>query len=598
MCSPRKTAAAVLVALALNASAASAQITNFSTDVAAAIDAGLDWVFNNGGFGSGSGDAAGLVALALLEKRVSADPNSLSQGYALATASDQTRMDSVMAFIIGRATGNSFYAYRDGADMMALSLYLRTGGPNQAGALAALNSTFDRTIPAQNATGYWCYTADWPCDDSSTTQLVMAGLASARSVYTDPAYSDAGRLALLNTAATNARSAYISGGTLGADAWCGAAVALESSERGHGYNRGHCNSLQQTASGAWIQLVGGADINDANVQGYLRWIRNRYRYSGIHGTQYPSQYWPSHYYYLWSSSKAYNFLEDSGVPAASGNLTTANLGTLAAGSAPAFADREIHRDPTTDSRPPVRGAGGPGYYTSPYEPARWYYDYAYTLMTQQDGAGRFQSPEGGWAWWIDGMMAEQAYAILVLERSVGGGCIDTDEDGVCDSEDNCPSVANMDQKDSDGDGKGDVCDVPDPTTEGRMTGGGSVFTKDKGRVTHGFELHCAVTKLPNNLEVNWGKGERFHLDVLKTAQCSDDPAIGPAPPKAGFDTYTGTGTGTYNGTPGATIEFTLTDAGEPGTKDFASIIVRDASSTIVLQVKGNLQNGNQQAHQK
>ena len=36
---------------------------------------------------------------------------------------------------------------------------------------------------------------------------------------------------------------------------------------------------------------------------------------------------------------------------------------------------------------------------------------------------------------------------------------DLDSDGIPDSRDNCPSASNPDQKDSDGDGKGDVCDV-------------------------------------------------------------------------------------------------------------------------------------------
>jgi rhodanese-related sulfurtransferase len=36
-------------------------------------------------------------------------------------------------------------------------------------------------------------------------------------------------------------------------------------------------------------------------------------------------------------------------------------------------------------------------------------------------------------------------------------CIDTDGDGINDDLDNCPSVANPDQKDTDGDGAGDAC---------------------------------------------------------------------------------------------------------------------------------------------
>jgi hypothetical protein len=39
---------------------------------------------------------------------------------------------------------------------------------------------------------------------------------------------------------------------------------------------------------------------------------------------------------------------------------------------------------------------------------------------------------------------------------------DGDRDGVADSADNCPSDPNPDQRDSDGDGKGDVCDRADP----------------------------------------------------------------------------------------------------------------------------------------
>jgi len=74
---------------------------------------------------------------------------------------------------------------------------------------------------------------------------------------------------------------------------------------------------------------------------------------------------------------------------------------------------------------------------------------------------------------------------------------------------------------------------------------------------------------PNNLEVNWGKGNKFKLDTLKTAICYDDSAIAPNPPKAGFETYVGSGVGSYNGVAGATIRFVFTDAGEPGKNDIA-----------------------------
>ncbi|MEL6944335.1 MAG: LamG domain-containing protein, partial [Bacteroidota bacterium] len=38
---------------------------------------------------------------------------------------------------------------------------------------------------------------------------------------------------------------------------------------------------------------------------------------------------------------------------------------------------------------------------------------------------------------------------------------DTDGDGICDDDDNCPMIANPDQSDSNGDGIGDACDMPD-----------------------------------------------------------------------------------------------------------------------------------------
>lgn len=141
---------------------------------------------------------------------------------------------------------------------------------------------------------------------------------------------------------------------------------------------------------------------------------------------------------------------------------------------------------------------------------------------------------------------------------------------------------------------GNPCaEVPPPVDKRRMTGGGK-FT-DGTTVTHGFVLHCDHTRGPNNLQVNWD-GNRFHLESLTSAICSDSPGINPGHPPAGFDTYEGTGTGRLNGVSGATAEWTFTDAGEPGNNDFASILIQDENGNTVLDVASTPFKGNHQAH--
>jgi hypothetical protein len=134
------------------------------------------------------------------------------------------------------------------------------------------------------------------------------------------------------------------------------------------------------------------------------------------------------------------------------------------------------------------------------------------------------------------------------------------------------------------------------STTGRMTGGGSVFTTDGTRVTHGFELHCSLTAQSNNLEINIHQAgdSNFKLANLKSVVCYNDPSINPKQKDAGFDTIVGSGIGTYNDV-AATVDFVFTDSGDPGMGDFAKITIR-TGNTVVLSVAGTLTNGNQQAH--
>lgn len=140
------------------------------------------------------------------------------------------------------------------------------------------------------------------------------------------------------------------------------------------------------------------------------------------------------------------------------------------------------------------------------------------------------------------------------------------------------------------------CAVAPQNADGFMTGGGSVFTSAGVRVTHGFEIHCDVADLPNNLEINWAPANDFHLENLVTAFCFEDPNINQGHPAAPFNTYVGSGTGKLNGVSGASATWTFTDAGEPGKNDTATITIKDPGGNTVLTVSGKLDSGNQQAH--
>ena len=131
---------------------------------------------------------------------------------------------------------------------------------------------------------------------------------------------------------------------------------------------------------------------------------------------------------------------------------------------------------------------------------------------------------------------------------------------------------------------------------GRMTGDGRLFTSGGTLVEDEFQLHCNPKNGPNNLYVNWGPGNSFHQNTLTAAVCFMDTTIAGSRSEARFNTIIGTGSGTYNHAPGATVRFTFNDAGERGTNDSASIVITDANGNVVLSVSGNLAQGDQEAH--
>jgi hypothetical protein len=151
----------------------------------------------------------------------------------------------------------------------------------------------------------------------------------------------------------------------------------------------------------------------------------------------------------------------------------------------------------------------------------------------------------------------------------------------------------------------------------RMTGGGKLQelsggTADIGFLTQGFELHCNALTLPNNLQINWSRGQKFHLSYLTSAACYHDGGLGPRPPEAPFNVFVGLGCGVYNRTIPAAVEFTFIDRGEPGGgkkakgPDQATITIKTGAQAAAcggsggdatpLDVSGILDSGNYQAH--
>ncbi len=134
---------------------------------------------------------------------------------------------------------------------------------------------------------------------------------------------------------------------------------------------------------------------------------------------------------------------------------------------------------------------------------------------------------------------------------------------------------------------------------GRFTGGGHAIDANNVKITRGFTLHCDLI-LSNNLEINWpgtGRQNQFHMLVHTSAICTDDPTIDQRPPNAPVDTIVGVGTGRYNGLPGYTVNFTLVDAGEPGTADQIALVITAPGGGVVLNLPiQNITGGNIQAH--
>ena len=418
-------------------------INSFAQDVKAAAEDGVQYMRAINWFGGNCGWGAGVALLALLEQRTSADPNSPAVGYRGLSPADQARARDAASYILGRA-GEGFYSYGYGASLLGLAAYARTGGPEIVGSPRLLDQAIRRLVDVGISVwdGFmWDYHA--PGGDSSTNLYYVSGLVAAKAYFLDPRFRDPAMVDAIQEVLERQVSVYGNGIKISPDAYGGG---------GHGYRSdgGHsAPSYAQTSAGLFGMLVGGATLGNPNekVGDYMRWLVDRYQYQSIDvsGGVYRNAWNHSYYYYLYYSAKAYALMDKVRMGPAEDGAHPEMLGTL-----PASGPRIAHRNPLADPRPGRRGAGGAGYYAA--EPPGWFYDFAYTLMTQQQGDGKFQQPLNHWD-----ECANHSYAVLVLSYSLAGGCVDVDRDNVCEDVDNCPTVFNPDQTDSDGNWLGDAC---------------------------------------------------------------------------------------------------------------------------------------------
>ena len=406
--------ALVLASMPTTASA-QCQATPFACAVDQSIELGLQNLRNRernqGHFNDAGARHNFLGALTFLEKRTGVGWLGGAQGFDGMDPVDQQMVIRLMAAMINgeRSMTNpnqAPYVYVTGGNLMAMSAYLASGGPDVVGAPVPVSQalangvvslTNNQGMQPPNNDGGWNYAAPGPSGDLSTTQFAVAGLSAAENIIQGAAMNLPRTVNFL-TAGINA-------------------------DNGSGYRPGNGSSSSMTASSLWCMRLAEVPAGDPTAQRSLAWMRQNWTFDRMVGGNFNPR---STFYYMWAAEKALTVSTDDGL---GGAIYAENFGD---------------RDPAALGFPD--------------EPRDSYFDLAYTLVAEwQDAAGAwgagFGGSPGGWS-----DLSSHTFALLILERSLGGVCLDVDEDGLCGIDDNCPEVPNPDQADEDEDGVGDACD--------------------------------------------------------------------------------------------------------------------------------------------